>query len=225
LGSLRALGAEAKPIRIQNLDIFDIEIPFAATEVQAGLRNRFTVVQIQTENRISGYSFVGAPKEELANIRELLIGQDVFGVDHFLKNGLLQWGGVEEALWGSIGKIANQPVHRLLGGCNLKTVPAYVTYAWPGDKFKLKAEDQVAPAIRVKNAGFKAIKFQCMRPRGGRRRGICASKVGHGTGFSGNGRSNCSHIRYAVGPPDGTCGRRGIAGCWSLLARRTVLAR
>src|SRR3954469_19526333 len=95
LSGLCALGAEAKPIRIQNVDIFDIEIPFAATEVQAGLRNRFTVVQIQTENRISGYSFVG-------------------------KNGLLQWGGVEEALWDTIGKIANQPVHRLLGGCNLK---------------------------------------------------------------------------------------------------------
>jgi len=165
LGGVRALGAEAKPIRIRNVDIFDIEIPFAAAELQAGLRNRFTVVHIQTEGGTSGYSFGGAPKEALPNMRELLVGQDVFGIEHFLKNGLLQWGGVEEALWDTIGKIANQPVHRLLGGCNLKTVPAYVTYAWPGDKSKLKADDQVAQAIRVKDAGFKAIKFQCMRPR------------------------------------------------------------
>ena len=41
---------------------------------------------------------------------------------------------LEMACWDIIGKAANQPVHRLLGGANALSIPTYLTYVWPGGK-------------------------------------------------------------------------------------------
>ncbi len=182
LSTVRSLADDIKPVSIRQVDIYDIEIPVPPQDAQAGVRNRFTVVQIDTSAQVRGYSFVGASIETLPRVRELLVGKDIFQVEHYLKHGLLAWGGVEEALWDAIGKLAGQPVHRLLGGAKASAVPAYVTYAWPGDKAKLRVQDQVAQALRIKSAGFKAIKFQCMRPQ------------------ASDDANACAEVKAAVGP-------------------------
>ena len=44
---------------------------------------------------------------------------------------LLYQGVLEEALWDAIGKVAGQPVCRLLGG-GKTSIPVYITAVWPG---------------------------------------------------------------------------------------------
>ena len=39
---------------------------------------------------------------------------------------------IEEAVWDAIGRIAGQPVHRLLGGAKAETLLVYLTYVWLG---------------------------------------------------------------------------------------------
>src|SRR5438034_4822397 len=132
LAPVKALAADVKPIRIKNVETFNIEIPATQTEVEAGVTNRTPVVRIETESGVRGYSFgaaggggggggagrggAGGAAPGFQTMRDALVGADVFAVEQHLKRGLINWGGIEEALWDTIGKVANQPVYRLLGG-------------------------------------------------------------------------------------------------------------
>ena len=107
LAPIKALGAEVKPIRIKNVETFNIEIPATPTEVEAGVTNRTAVVRVETESGVRGYSFGaagggggrGAAAPGFALIREALVGADLFAMEQHLKRGLINWGGIEEALW------------------------------------------------------------------------------------------------------------------------------
>jgi L-alanine-DL-glutamate epimerase-like enolase superfamily enzyme len=72
---------------------------------------------------------------------------------------------LEHALWDAIGKIAGQPVWRLLGGprASLKT---YVTVVWRGnaDQSQVAYRDQADFALRLKKAGFAGMKIRAWRP-------------------------------------------------------------
>ena len=59
LAPVKAIAAEAKPIRIQNIETFNIEIPATATEVEAGVMSRMAVTRVATESGVRGYSFGG----------------------------------------------------------------------------------------------------------------------------------------------------------------------
>jgi L-alanine-DL-glutamate epimerase-like enolase superfamily enzyme len=98
-------------------------------------------------------------------MRDALVGTDLFAVEQHLKRGLLDWGGIEEALWDAIGKVAGQPVNRLLGGSKT-SIPAYVTAVWRGgmDQSQVPTKDQGAYALKLKNAGFQALKIRIFRP-------------------------------------------------------------
>jgi L-alanine-DL-glutamate epimerase-like enolase superfamily enzyme len=163
---VRAIALEAKGVKIQNVEIFDVLIPTPQEKVDAGARNRYNVVKVDTNANVRGYSFVGAPIGSLGKIREILVGQDLFVIEQHLKRGLIAFGGVEEALWDAIGKIAGQPVCRLLGGAKAASVPVYLTYVWPGnpDQSQVPFKDQAAQALKVKNAGFKGMKIRIFRP-------------------------------------------------------------
>src|SRR5689334_7076456 len=125
LAPVKAIAADVKPVRIRNVETFNIEIPATPTEVEAGVTNRTPVVRVETESGVRGYSFgaaggLGGGGRGSASgpagfpaIREALIGADLFAVEQHLKRGLINWGGIEEALWDAIGKVANQPVYRL----------------------------------------------------------------------------------------------------------------
>ena len=173
LAPVKAIGADVKPIRIKNVETFNIEIPATPTEVESGVMNRTAVVRIETESGVRGYSFGAAgggggrvgPAPGFAVIREALIGADLFAMEQHLKRGLINWGGVEEALWDSIGKVANQPVYRLLGG-SISSIPVYITAVWRGnmDQSQVPIKDQAVYARRLKDAGFNGFKMRIFRP-------------------------------------------------------------
>ena len=132
LAPVRALASAVKPVTIRDVDIFPIEIPVSPAEHDAGFDHRFTVVRVETDAGVRGYSFAGPPSPRaLAEVRTLLVGQDLFAIERHLRHGLIRWGGVEHALWDAIGKIAGQPVYKLLGGTSDR-VKAYVTCVWKG---------------------------------------------------------------------------------------------
>src|SRR3954452_8775455 len=166
LAPLRLLAAAVKPIRIREVDIFPIEIPVSPSERDAGLDHRFTVVRIGTDSGVRGYSFAGpGPGQVLDEMRGMLVGQDLFAVERHLRHGLIRWGGVEDAVWDAIGKIAGQPVSRLLGG-TADRVQAYVTCVWKGnlDQSHVPYKDQAAMAGRLKKAGYHGMKIRAWRP-------------------------------------------------------------
>jgi len=175
LAPVKAIGADVKPIRIKNVETFSIEIPATAAEVEAGVMNRSAVVRIETESGVRGYSFGpagggggggrGGAASGFARIREALVGADLFAVEQHLKRGLINWGGIEEAIWDAIGKAANQPVYRLLGG-STSSIPVYITAVWRGnmDQSQVPIKDQAVYARRLKDAGFTGFKMRIFRP-------------------------------------------------------------
>ena len=78
----------------------------------------------------------------------------------------MEWGGLEHAIWDAIGKIAGQPVYRLLGGAEGK-VKAYLTCVWPGnpDQSHVTYDQQAEMAVKIKQAGFHGMKIRAWRPR------------------------------------------------------------
>src|SRR5262249_15359828 len=101
----------------------------------------------------------------LPEVRKVLVGQDLFAVERHLRHGLIRWGGVEHAVWDAIGKIAGQPVSRLLGGAAGRG-EAYLTCVWKGklDQSQVAYEEQARMAVRLKQAGFKGMKIRAWRP-------------------------------------------------------------
>src|SRR5205814_7210431 len=144
----------------------NIEIPATATEVEAGVANRIAVTRVVAESGVRGYSFGGAGglagrragsggnQAAFQQIRNTLVGADLFAMEQHLKRGLINWGGIEEALWDAIGKVANQPVYRLLGGSKI-SIPVYITAVWRGniDQSQVPIKDQAVYARRLKDAG------------------------------------------------------------------------
>lgn len=197
LAPVRAIAAEAKPIRIKNIETFTIVIPATDAEVQADIRNRINVTRVVTESGVHGYAFSGgygggggtpsrgAPAAggrgaaggtapvparpsagpSLQEVRKALIGADLFAMEQHLKRGLMFQTQVEEAMWDAIGRVAGQPVYRLLGGSQTST-PVYITTVWAGgaDQSQVPIKDQAVYARRLKDAGFTGFKIRIFRP-------------------------------------------------------------
>ncbi len=165
LGSVSALRAAVKPVRITDVDLFEINIPVSQAEAEAGLQHRFGVAKVMTDAGVTGYSFSGAPRRALAEVKQVLVGRDLFNVDTQVHDGLGRWGGVEHAVWDAIGKIADQPVYKLLGGARDR-VTAYLTCVWKGnaDQQQVPFQQQVDMAVRIEKAGFKGMKIRAWRP-------------------------------------------------------------
>jgi L-alanine-DL-glutamate epimerase-like enolase superfamily enzyme len=163
--AFRALRAAVKPVRISGLDLFTIDIPVSKAENDAGMQHRFQVVKVQTDAGVAGYSFAGPARAQLGPLKTMLVGKDLFNVEGLLRIGLDREGGVEHAIWDAIGKIAGQPVYKLLAGPRDR-LKAYVTCVWPGpaDQSHVPPEDQVAMARKIKDAGFPGMKIRIWRP-------------------------------------------------------------
>ena len=165
LAAVEAVRAAVKPVRITDVDLFDIAIPVSKAQAEAGVNYRFPVAKVLTDAGLAGYSFAGPPARALGEVKKLLAGKDLFNVEQQLKDGLLRWGGLEHAVWDAIGKIAGQPVYRLLGGSRGR-VKAYLTCVWPGnaDQAQVPFKDQVEMALRIRKAGFRGMKIRVWRP-------------------------------------------------------------
>jgi L-alanine-DL-glutamate epimerase-like enolase superfamily enzyme len=166
---VRALNIAAGPVTITAIESFDIQLPQkrGAQRFLPTYRNmtagRSNVVRVSTSAGVAGYSFLGAAVNEVARAGAALVGRNLFAVDLHLRGGLLDWPSVEEAMWDAIGRIAGQPLSRLLGGANLGTMPVYFTYVWPVPEDQVPAKAQADQASLVHQAGFKAMKIQMMR--------------------------------------------------------------
>jgi D-galactarolactone cycloisomerase len=101
----------------------------------------------------------------LQALRQSLIGADLFNMEQHLKRGLIDQGALEEALWDTIGRVAGQPVYRLLGGSKT-SIPVYITAVWPGgmDQSQVPIKDQAVYARRLKDTGFTGFKMRIFRP-------------------------------------------------------------
>jgi D-galactarolactone cycloisomerase len=164
---LRVIAAAVKPVRITGVDSFPIRLPLSKEDAAAGKIGRYVVARVETDAGVRGYSFAGPPPALLdAKIRPALVGQDLFALERHLRAGLIEWGGLEHALWDAIGKLAGQPVYRLLGGTKNR-VKVYLTCVWPGkaDQSHVPYDQQAAMAVKIKQAGFKGAKIRACRPR------------------------------------------------------------
>lgn len=100
-----------------------------------------------------------------AQMRDALIGADLFAMEQHLHRGLIYQGVLEEALWDTIGRVVGQPIFRLLGGSKT-SIPVYITAVWPGpqDQSQVPIKDQAVYARRLKDAGFTGFKMRIFRP-------------------------------------------------------------
>ena len=162
---LSALEAAVKPVRISAVDAFPVLVPVTEGEAAAGVQYRFTVVKISTDAGVAGYSFAGPRPDALPELRAMLTGKDLFNIDGHLHAGLGRFGGTEHAVWDAIGRIAGQPVYKLLGSPNDR-IPAYLTCVWkgPADQAQIPAKDQVDMALKIHGAGFQGMKMRIWRP-------------------------------------------------------------
>jgi len=182
---VQLLAAAAKPVRITNIDIFPIEIPIPRDELEAGKYARYTFYEVETDAGIRGCCFDRGTEYRLLEgvIRPALVGKDLFAIEPHLKAGLGQWGGLEHAIWDAIGKVAGQPVYRLLGGSKSR-LKVYLTCVWRGktDQSNVPIKDQVDWAVKLKKAGYQGMKIRVNRPN------------------PIDDANACGEIRAAVGP-------------------------
>ncbi len=140
------------------------------------------LVEVSTDEGITGWGeCFGAGNIALANkgivekvIQPMILGDDpmdrdviwhkVYNLtrDHGQKGMSMQaLSGVDIALWDIAGKVADMPIHQLIGGAHRTSVPVY------GYGMMLRREDPAALASRfedeaaaIKEMGFKATKMK-----------------------------------------------------------------
>ena len=153
------------------VDLFDWTTQAWKTGVGTtfGSTRQLGVVTVETDEGISGNAFLGSSR----------VGGDHFapGLIEFIKPiimgrnpqdiGAIWWelwkmnrsvstyviGAIDICLWDINGKIANQPIHRLLGTCK-HSVPVYSSTAWHETK-----EQYVEEALEFKEKGWTAHKI------------------------------------------------------------------
>jgi D-galactarolactone cycloisomerase len=163
------IARQAPKIAIKSVTTFDVLVPQrepgGAPPRAGGTPGRINVTRVETDMGVTGYSFLGSLAQHVAAAQPVLVGQDIFQIETLLQRGLINWGGIEEAIWDAIGRIAGQPVSRLLGGASLPAQPVYLTYVWPGTNGQetIAPRQQAEQAKIVKSAGFKAMKIQIFR--------------------------------------------------------------
>jgi D-galactarolactone cycloisomerase len=180
---LRALAAEVERVRITNVESFRVRIP--------GERDPFRVYdygvsRVYTDAGVTGTSFVPCPEDILERwVKPTLVGEDLFAIDRHIdrlqmqrgESGVQIWSGVEHAIWDAVGRVANRPVAKLLGGSRDR-LRVYRTTTWPwrtprppgapeveSDESDIPYDVQASYAVRLKQAGFTGMKVRAWRPR------------------------------------------------------------
>ena len=126
-------------------------------------------VTIETDEGVRGHAFLGSTSgvdETLVSqvvklIKPSLIGRDPLDIgaiwqDLWKRRRLLDTqaiGVIDVALWDIAGKVANLPIHRLLGTCRDK-IPVYAS-SW----LLPRAEDYAEEALHYRDLGWKAYKI------------------------------------------------------------------
>jgi L-alanine-DL-glutamate epimerase-like enolase superfamily enzyme len=140
----------------------------AAAKLEGG-SSALGLLEIGTDDGVTGHAFLGSATHTAANdgpglirfLKPLLLGRDP--LDREAINAKL-WplsrivsaraiGAVDVALWDLAGKVAGQPIHRLLGTSRL-SIPAYASSAMLDG-----AQAYAAEAVMFRNHGWAAYKI------------------------------------------------------------------
>ena len=123
------------------------------------------VVTVETDEGVSGHAFLGGPdyhaKSMIDMVKPRLMGRnpqdigriwaELWRMNRGVSHGVI--GAADICLWDINGKIAGQPIHRLLGTCK-ESVPVYSSTAyWE------TPEEYQEEALRFKEAGWTAHKI------------------------------------------------------------------
>lgn len=121
----------------------------------------FSFYKVYTDEGIVGIGpNTGASTHIVLGVDPFMVGE--FWYQHMSgkRSGTYGKGaaGLEMALWDIIGKAANQPVYKLLGGCKDKLL------VYAATSRLLKKEDHIRQVVEIMNEGFKAVKLRLHRP-------------------------------------------------------------
>lgn len=175
LGPLRAVVAQVRGVRITDVESFHVRVPPANGAPDPLKVYDYAVTRVHTDAGVTGTSFIACPPDVLKRwVKPTLVGQDVFAIDRHLdrlqmergESGVQIWSGVEHAMWDAVGRIAGRPVAKLLGGARDR-LRVYRTCVFPGkqDQSDVPYETQAKFAVRLKDAGYGAMKIRAWRPR------------------------------------------------------------
>jgi len=156
--------------KIARIELFHVAVPLPATFYPSWIpgfpqtENRFTLIKVTTDDGAEGYSAGPALARERAGLGELLgpylLGEDACDIaliqQRLREISYLGWRNfwIEPAFWDVKGKLAGEPVYRLLGGTG-STIELYASCG-----------DLKAPAKRIEEAearyaeGFRAVKLR-----------------------------------------------------------------
>ena len=137
--------------------------------MQFGSAKQLGVVTVETDEGVSGNSFLGSSRMGADHfalgliefIKPIVIGRNPLDIgaiwaDMYKKNRSVSTyviAAVDVCLWDINGKLAGQPIHRLLGTCK-DSVPVYSSTAY----WKTK-EEYVEEAFRFRDMGWPAHKI------------------------------------------------------------------
>lgn len=171
-------GEVARPGKAPRVRITDIESFSLRSDEGSG--RRYAVTRVYTDAGIVGTSFLGCPQDVLAKwVKPTLVGRDLFNIDDHLnrlqmqrgESGVQSWSGVEHAMWDAVGRCCDQPVAKLLGG-GRDRLRVYRTTVWGDGGAAGKADQSDVPyetiaafAVKLKQAGYTAMKIRAWRPR------------------------------------------------------------
>ena len=127
------------------------------------------IVTVETSDGLNGHAFLGSSRQGadayagplIEVIKPMIVGrnpQDIGDIwwKMWKQNRSVSTnaiGAVDVALWDINGKIAGQPIHRLLGTCR-SSIPAYSSTAWHAT-----AEEYAEEAKRFQSMGWTAHKI------------------------------------------------------------------
>lgn len=137
----------------------------AGTQQRFGGKTQLGVVTVETDEGVSGRSFLSRPQHNAQPLIDIakpkVMGrnpQDIGAIwwELWRANRLIHtsvMGAIDVALWDINGKIAGQPIHRLLGTCK-DSVPIYSSTA-----FHETPQEYAEEALRFKEMGWSAHKI------------------------------------------------------------------
>ncbi len=185
LNPLPALAAEAKRIRITDIESFRVRVP-GGDESNSLVNYNYGVSRVHTDAGVTGTAFLPCPQDVLERwVKPTLVGQDLFAIDRLMdrlqalrgESGVQSWSGVEHAMWDAVGRIANLPVAKLFGGARDK-LRVYRTTVFPysaakaathplleTDESDISYDEQAKFAVRLKENGFTGMKIRAWRPK------------------------------------------------------------
>ncbi len=134
-------------MRIAELRVTVVSLPFSETETWIwGRREGITnaIVEVVTDEGLigvgecPGHPNIALVRQVLEGVRDVVVGEDPLrvgrliglllarrGLHHFRHAANTALGGLEIALWDIVGKVAGEPLSRLLGGPVRERIPYY----------------------------------------------------------------------------------------------------